>query len=148
MFLCVLMWAVTALYFAFPETGDALIHHYQVNGDETTASLAVRATIVEITNLHFGRTYGPIAQALWAFLGLVPAAMFITGGLMWWNRVVRRAVGQRAAGRASGRTPSRTLGSLAPDERHTAERSSRIPHVLIDSESTAPDSLDRAPGAE
>jgi uncharacterized iron-regulated membrane protein len=27
---------------------------------------------------------------LWAVVGLVPAVMFVTGLLMWWNRVVRK----------------------------------------------------------
>jgi uncharacterized iron-regulated membrane protein len=29
-------------------------------------------------------------QALWAVVGLVPAIMFVTGLIMWWNRVVRK----------------------------------------------------------
>ena len=43
---------------------------------------------------HFGRwrdpTWGPWLKAVWAATGLVPAAMFVTGLVMWWNRVVRR----------------------------------------------------------
>jgi uncharacterized iron-regulated membrane protein len=27
---------------------------------------------------------------LWAFVGLAPAVIFVTGAIMWWNRVVRR----------------------------------------------------------
>ncbi len=29
-------------------------------------------------------------KALWAIVGVVPAIMFVTGLLMWWNRVVRK----------------------------------------------------------
>jgi uncharacterized iron-regulated membrane protein len=29
-------------------------------------------------------------KALWAIVGVVPAVMFVTGLLMWWNRVVRK----------------------------------------------------------
>jgi uncharacterized iron-regulated membrane protein len=32
-------------------------------------------------------------KALWAVLGLVPSALVVTGALMWWNRVVRKALG-------------------------------------------------------
>ena len=27
---------------------------------------------------------------VWAIVGMVPAVMFVTGALMWWNRVLRR----------------------------------------------------------
>ena len=32
----------------------------------------------------------PVLKAVWAVLGLVPALMFVTGVIMWWNRVLRR----------------------------------------------------------
>jgi len=28
---------------------------------------------------------------IWAVFGLVPPLMFVTGALMWWNRVIRPA---------------------------------------------------------
>jgi uncharacterized iron-regulated membrane protein len=31
-----------------------------------------------------------LLKAFWAFVGLVPALMFVTGVVMWWNRVLRR----------------------------------------------------------
>ena len=34
--------------------------------------------------------WGPWLKAAWAFVGVVPAVMFVTGVVMWWNRVVRR----------------------------------------------------------
>jgi uncharacterized iron-regulated membrane protein len=30
-----------------------------------------------------------ITKAVWAAVGLVPPAMFVTGAFMWWNRVLR-----------------------------------------------------------
>jgi hypothetical protein len=48
--------------------------------------------------LHFGRFggrlpgCGPVCnatlKAVWAILGLMPPVMFLTGALMWWNRVL------------------------------------------------------------
>jgi uncharacterized iron-regulated membrane protein len=29
-------------------------------------------------------------KALWVVLGLVPPFLFVTGALMWWNRVLSR----------------------------------------------------------
>ena len=28
----------------------------------------------------------------WAVVGLAPAGMFVTGAMMWWNRVVRKRI--------------------------------------------------------
>jgi hypothetical protein len=51
--------------------------------------------------LHFGRINGigipcggpglcdQSTKAIWAIFGLAPAAMFVTGAIMWWNRVLR-----------------------------------------------------------
>jgi uncharacterized iron-regulated membrane protein len=48
-----------------------------------------------LTTLHFGRWRGYPGEywlkIVWATVGLVPAMMFITGLIMWWNRVLRRA---------------------------------------------------------
>jgi uncharacterized iron-regulated membrane protein len=71
--LLILMWSVTGIYFAFPAAFDAL-------GDDAIAWLV---------QLHFGRAFGPFVEALWVILGLAPAALVVTGTLMWWNRVVR-----------------------------------------------------------
>jgi uncharacterized iron-regulated membrane protein len=39
--------------------------------------------------LHFGNFGGWPVKTLWAVIGLTPGALFVTGFLMWWNRVVR-----------------------------------------------------------
>jgi uncharacterized iron-regulated membrane protein len=56
--------------------------------------------------LHFGRINGigipcrgpglcdQSTKAIWAIFGLAPAAMFVTGAIMWWNRVLRPAGGK------------------------------------------------------
>jgi uncharacterized iron-regulated membrane protein len=40
---------------------------------------------------HFGTFGGKTVKAIWVFLGLMPAVLFITGFLMWWNRVLSPA---------------------------------------------------------
>ena len=32
----------------------------------------------------------PWLKAVWAVLGLMPALMFVTGLVMWWQRVLRK----------------------------------------------------------
>jgi uncharacterized iron-regulated membrane protein len=39
---------------------------------------------------HFGNFAGLKTRILWAALGLAPPFLFITGALMWWNRVLSR----------------------------------------------------------
>jgi uncharacterized iron-regulated membrane protein len=41
--------------------------------------------------LHFGNFAGNKTKAAWVGLGLLPIVLFITGFIMWWNRVLRRA---------------------------------------------------------
>jgi uncharacterized iron-regulated membrane protein len=71
--LLILMWAVTGIYFAFPASFNAL--------DDDAIAWLVR--------LHFGRAFGPWVETLWVMLGLAPCALFVTGVLVWWNRVLR-----------------------------------------------------------
>src|SRR5712691_3794559 len=41
-----------------------------------------------LTWLHFGNFAGWRVKALWVVLGLAPPFLFVTGILMWWNRVL------------------------------------------------------------
>lgn len=42
--------------------------------------------------LHFGNFGGWPSKALWVIIGLAPAFLFVTGALMWWNRVLGPAL--------------------------------------------------------
>jgi uncharacterized iron-regulated membrane protein len=63
--------------------------------------------------LHFGNFGGWPSKALWVVIGLAPAFLFVTGVLMWWNRVIsprsRYIIQQWQLARASR--------SLSPDSR-------------------------------
>jgi len=87
--LLILMWALTGIYFAFPNPFYVLVDHLTVGGRETAASLSMEDAIAWVVRLHFGRAFGPWMEALWVILGLAPCALFVTGVLMWWNRVLR-----------------------------------------------------------
>ena len=43
---------------------------------------------------HTGNFGGWPVKILWAVLGLAPPVLFLTGALLWWNRVVRRKLGR------------------------------------------------------
>ena len=40
--------------------------------------------------LHFGNFAGWKTKVVWVVLGLAPVFLFVTGGIMWWNRVLSR----------------------------------------------------------
>jgi uncharacterized iron-regulated membrane protein len=81
------MWAVTAVYLVFPDPFERGVDLLQppipgsrdVRGGDLVLSWLAR--------LHFGRSFGTTLGVLYAVVGLVPALLFITGCLMWWNRV-------------------------------------------------------------
>jgi uncharacterized iron-regulated membrane protein len=92
LFLFALMWGISGVYLSYPEPFTNLVDYLQPfkaggsvdvrSGDEFLAWLA---------RIHFGRAYGTTVKWLYTILGLVPAALFVTGAIMWWNRVLRPA---------------------------------------------------------
>lgn len=88
-----LMWGISGWYLGMPEPLTNLVERYSdPNGvyGERPGDIA----LTWLSRLHFGRWrepgWGPWLKAVWAAVGLVPAIMFVTGLVMWWNRVVRK----------------------------------------------------------
>lgn len=79
-FLLVLIWGMSGIFLCFPGVLTSLVSNTLVSW---------------INRLHFGR-FGWFTQILWTILGLAPAVLFITGVLMWWNRVLRKVLGRRS----------------------------------------------------
>jgi uncharacterized iron-regulated membrane protein len=90
-FLLILLWALTGIYFAFPDAVNMLTEWLQDGDAETAASVFVQDAIAELSRLHFGRAYGLFVKVLWTILGLIPCFLLVTGALMWWRRVIRKA---------------------------------------------------------
>jgi uncharacterized iron-regulated membrane protein len=44
----------------------------------------------------------------YVIIGILPAVMFVTGAVMWWNRVLRRWVTETRTSRARATFPVRT----------------------------------------
>jgi uncharacterized iron-regulated membrane protein len=82
--LLVLLWALTGVYFAFPEPFSTL-EDVMVNAG--ASSLAFDDAVAWVVRLHFGRAFGHGAEALWVIFGLLPAALVVTGIIIWWHRV-------------------------------------------------------------
>ena len=86
----ILIWAVTAVYFSFPDPFERVVDYFD---DDLTDFERPDAVVRTLVNLHFGRAWGMAVKWAWVVFGLVPAVLFITGGITWWVRVVRRRGG-------------------------------------------------------
>jgi uncharacterized iron-regulated membrane protein len=92
-FLLVFMWALSGIYLAFPDPFQSVVDYLQPldnykNNETRLGDEALRW----LSRLHFGRFGGWPIKALWTVLGLIPLVLFITGAVMWWNRVLRPAL--------------------------------------------------------
>lgn len=63
----------------------------QVTGVDRFFDAPLGVRIIRLmTPLHYGDVGGLPTRILWIFIGFIPAMMFITGLLMWWNRSLGR----------------------------------------------------------
>ena len=95
-FALLLVWALTAIYFAFPEPFEATIDRF--DPDPNDFERPGEALLLGLIQLHFGRFGGLGVRSVWVLLGLLPAALFVTGFIMWWTRVIRPARARATAG--------------------------------------------------
>ncbi len=101
--LFIFMWGVTGIYLTFPEPFAALADAIEPYDEESFEPRTVDNVLAWVARVHFGRFGGWSLKLLWAIVGLLPAALFVTGALMWWNRVLRPQVPQDAV---TGAEPS------------------------------------------
>lgn len=85
----VLIWGVTGIYLAFPEPFTEFLNYVEPLNLETFEPRIGDSVLYWLTSLHFGRFGGWSTKLLWALVGLAPVLMFLSGGVMWWLRVVR-----------------------------------------------------------
>ncbi len=90
--LLMLVWGVTAIYFAFPEPFDYIVDAMDKDLEDFDRPDGWLRFLV---NLHFGRFRGswPGLPYIWVVLGLLPAVMFISGFVLWYRRVLKRYLG-------------------------------------------------------
>jgi uncharacterized iron-regulated membrane protein len=56
---------------------------------DITAPTPGDALVRWIAPAHVGSFGGPLVRVLWFVFGLMPAVLFVTGFLVWWNRTLR-----------------------------------------------------------
>ncbi|MDA1184988.1 MAG: PepSY-associated TM helix domain-containing protein [Acidobacteria bacterium] len=96
----VLLWGVTGAYLSFPQVFYSVADYLEPMDYTTGADRVADEVLYWLAYGHFGRFQRRIPgcgdgcdlalKAAWAGAALVPPAMFITGAIMWWNRVLRR----------------------------------------------------------
>ena len=93
LFAFMLMWGISGWYLGMPEPLTDFVERFS-DPDGVYGERPGDIALTWLSRLHFGRWrnpgWGPWLQAAWAFVGVIPAMMFVTGSIMWWNRVVRR----------------------------------------------------------
>jgi uncharacterized iron-regulated membrane protein len=101
-FAFIFIFALSGVYLCFPESFHALANRIDPLDANNPEGRLVDDLLYWLAFLHFGRINGigipcdgpglcdQTVKAIWAIFGLTPAIMFVTGSIMWWNRVVRR----------------------------------------------------------
>jgi uncharacterized iron-regulated membrane protein len=90
------MWAVTGVYLSIPEVFSAAVDFLEPAKAGSRNLRFGDNVLFWMAQAHFGRFAGIGVKTAWTVVGLVPAALFISGLIMWWKRVVkpwRRRVG-------------------------------------------------------
>jgi uncharacterized iron-regulated membrane protein len=106
--LILVLFAVSGAYLGNPMPFQNLADRIQPPTDANAGVRFVDKVIYWLAYLHFGRVNGigipckgpglcdKATKLTWAVAGLAPAAMFLTGTVMWWNRVVRKKIGRNS----------------------------------------------------
>ena len=103
-----LILAASGVYLCFPDHFGAAADWLEPPTAQNSGTRFVDGALYWLAYLHFGRINGigipcngpglcdQATKATWALVGALPAAMAVTGVIMWWNRVVRRWQRRRA----------------------------------------------------
>ena len=81
--------AFTGIYLAFPAPFSAVVDYLEPVDEENFDPRVGDNVLYWLAYLHFGRFGGWSTKLVWAVVGLMPPVMFVTGAVMWWNRVIR-----------------------------------------------------------
>jgi uncharacterized iron-regulated membrane protein len=116
----ILIFAISGIYLSFPGPFQELADQLDA-GSETSGGVFFFNNLLSwLAYSHFGRINGigiscsgpglcdQTVKAVWALFGLAPSVMFMTGSIMWWNRVVRPWRRRASAERQGGGTGSVT----------------------------------------
>jgi uncharacterized iron-regulated membrane protein len=112
------VFALSGIYLCFPDAVQDLADWLEPPTATNGGVRIVDGIMYWLAFLHFGRIQGigipckgpgfcdQATKATWAIFGAAPAAMFVTGAIMWWNRVLRPRLARARAPRSQSVTAS------------------------------------------
>lgn len=90
-FALIAMWAVSGIYLSLPTPFMAVVDWFAGPPENyENYERPVDVALNWLARLHFGRWRSHTLKVVWVVAGLVPPVMFVTGAVMWWNRMARR----------------------------------------------------------
>jgi uncharacterized iron-regulated membrane protein len=115
MFGMMLIWSFSGIYLGIPDPFTATSEYFGGGTGEPGIGEWMDVTMLWLTRLHFGRWRNVPLQIVWVIIGLVPAVLFVSGTIMWWQRVMRKRNPQ--TGERIKQAASRMVGRSATDAR-------------------------------
>jgi uncharacterized iron-regulated membrane protein len=94
-FLFLFMWAITGIYLSIPTTFNAAVDFLEPLHASSRSLRFGDKLLYWLAQAHFGRFAGIPVKIIWTVIGLAPAALFVTGMLMWWKRVLKPWLGRK-----------------------------------------------------
>jgi len=89
------MWALTGIYLSIPTSFNAVVDFLEPLHVSSRSLRFGDKVLSWFAQAHFGRFAGIPVKIAWTVIGLAPAALFVTGMLMWWKRVLKPWLGRK-----------------------------------------------------
>ncbi len=83
------MWAISGIYLSIPSVFGAAVDFLEPMKVGSRSLRFGDQVLSFLAQAHFGRFAGIGTKTLWTAMGLTPAALFVTGSIMWWKRVLK-----------------------------------------------------------
>lgn len=83
------MWALSGIYLSIPKTFHNAVDFLEPQSSSSKTLRFGDNVLFWLAQAHFGRFAGVWVKIAWTVIGLAPAALFVTGTVMWWNRVLK-----------------------------------------------------------
>ena len=80
---------MSGIYLVFPHPFSGLVDFLEPLDPLSNLPRHGDIALEWLARLHFGRFAGIKTKWTWAILGVIPPVLFITGAVMWWNRVLK-----------------------------------------------------------
>jgi uncharacterized iron-regulated membrane protein len=84
----IFMWGISGIYLSIPESFNRVVDFLEPIHESSKTNRFGDQVLFWLARLHFGRFAGLPVEIVWTVFGLAPAVLFVTGTLMWWNRVL------------------------------------------------------------